>query len=72
MKKNKEDKMRLAGWDYHLSPITGSGYTIDQAVNNVYKNIENFSLAGVYYRPKSDYLSLDYPTSILNRLNYAM
>ncbi len=71
-KKTKNDKMRIVGYDWHLAPITGSGKTIDEAVNNVFKNVKHFSLLGVYYRPKSDYLSKEYPTSILNRLEYGM
>jgi hypothetical protein len=38
----------------------------------MYKSVDGFSFAGAYYRPKSDFLSLDYPTSILNRVNYGL
>lgn len=71
-KKTKNDKMRIVGTDWYLSAITGSGTTIDESVRNLYHNVENFSLAGVYYRPKSDYMSMDYSTSILNRLRYGL
>ncbi len=71
-KKTKNDKIRIAGTDWHLSPITGSGGTIDEAVRHLYHNVESFALAGVYYRPKSDYLSMDYATSIMNRLRYGL
>lgn len=71
-KKNKNDKMRLVGSDWHMSPITGKGKNIYQAVENLYKTVEKFSFAGVYYRPKFDFLSLEYPTSILNRFRYAI
>jgi len=71
-KKNKADKMRIVGTDWYLSVITGAGTTIDEAVRNLYKNVDMFALAGVYYRPKSDYLSMDYTTSILNRLRYGL
>ncbi|HEX8965521.1 MAG TPA: hypothetical protein VF820_03770 [Patescibacteria group bacterium] len=71
-KKNKKDKTRIVGSDWHLAPITGSGETIDEAVRNLYKNVEKVAFAGVYYRPKSDYLSMDYPTSVLQRLRYGL
>jgi len=38
----------------------------------MYKNVEGFSFVGAYYRPKDDYVSLDYSTSIINRLNYGL
>ncbi len=71
-KKTKSDKMRIVGYDWQLAPITGSGHTIDEAVRNLFENVESFSLAGVYYRPQSDYLSRDYQSSILNRLRYGL
>jgi len=64
--------MRIVGYDWQLAPITGSGHTIDEAVRNLFENVESFSLAGVYYRPQSDYLSRDYQSSILNRLRYGL
>lgn len=69
-KKMKNDRIRIVGYDWQLAPITGSGTSVKKAVNNVYRNVEHFFLAGVYYRPKSDFLSLEYSTSILNRLFY--
>jgi hypothetical protein len=38
----------------------------------MYRHVDDFSFVGMYYRPKFDYLSLDYPTSIINRLNYGL
>jgi hypothetical protein len=71
-KRTKNDRVRIVGYDWQLSPITGSGESIDEAVRNLYRNVERFFLANVYYRPKSDFLSMDYPTSILNRLRYGL
>ncbi len=71
-KKNKKDKMRIVGYDWYLALTTGTGNTIDESVRCLYNNVEKFALAGVYYRPKSDYLSVDYSTSILNRLRYGL
>ncbi len=71
-KKKKNDKMRIVGYDWQLAPITGVGHSIEEATRMLFENIEEFSLAGIYYRPKSDFLSMDYPTSILNRLRYGL
>ena len=70
----KLEKNRLvsAGDDDNLGVITGSGTSIESAVNQMYRNVDDFSFVGVYYRPKFDYLSMDYPTSIVNRLNYGL
>lgn len=68
----KDDLLVTAGDDWNLAVITGAGKSIDEAVNKMYKNVEDFSFVGAYYRPKIDYVSLSYPTSILNRLNYGL
>ena len=66
------NRLVTVGDDWNLGVISGSGDSIDQAVNSMYKSVDGFSFAGAYYRPKSDFLSLDYPTSILNRVNYGL
>ena len=68
----EDDRLVNVGDDWNLGVITGAGDSIDQAVNSMYKSVDSFSFAGAYYRPKSDFLSLDYPTSILNRVNYGL
>jgi hypothetical protein len=70
----KQDRRRLvtAGDDGNLGVITGAGNSIEAAVGQMYRSVDDFSFVGVYYRPKFDYLSLDYPTSIVNRLNYGL
>jgi hypothetical protein len=70
----RRDGKRLVtvGDDWNLGVITGVGDSIDEAVNSMYKSVDGFSFAGAYYRPKSDFLSLDYSTSILNRVNYGL
>lgn len=68
----KDGDIVTVGYDWNLSVITGSGKSINEAVQKMYSNIDKFSFMGSYYRPKSDFLSLDYPTSILNRLNYGL
>ncbi len=68
----KGKKVVDVGYDWNLAVITGSGKSIDDAIQKLYKNVDNFSFVGGYYRPKFDYLSLEYPTSIINRLNYGV
>ncbi len=73
VKKNSRGKLVSVGSDWNLAVMTGAGKTIDDAVMKTYRNIEDgFSFVGAYYRSLDDYLSLDYPTSILNRLNYGL
>ena len=61
VKKTKRGYMVTVGSDWNLAVITGAGKSIDEAVNKLYRNVEGFSFVGGYYRPKDDYLSLDYP-----------
>lgn len=65
-------KLETTGVDWVLATMTRSDKNIEDAVYQMYKNIDMFSFEGAYYRPKFDYLSLDYPTSILNRINYGL
>ena len=70
--RRENDRLVTVGDDWNLGVVTGAGDSIDEAVNSMYKSVDGFSFAGAYYRPKSDFLSLDYPTSILNRVNYGL
>lgn len=72
VKMGKTGKIVTVGYDWNLAVLTGSGKSIDEAAYKLYKNLEDFSFVGGYYRSKDDYLSLDYPSSILNRLNYGL
>ncbi len=71
-KKSSKVSVRTVGYDMHLSPITGSASTIENAVDNLYKNVEGFAMTRMYYRPKFDFLSKDYSSSIINRLQYCL
>jgi len=71
-KKTTSDVLRTVGYDYLLSPITASGKSIEEAVVKLYSYVRKFELAEVYYRPQFDFISMDYPTSILNRLQYCL
>src|SRR6185369_7169439 len=70
--RKKGKKLVNVGYGDIIAVITGSGDSIEDAVNRMYRNLEKFSFLGAYYRPKADYLSFGYSTSILNRLNYGM
>jgi len=70
--RKKGKKLVNTGYGDIIAVITGSGDSVEEAVNRMYKNLEKFSFLGAYYRPKADYISLGYATSILNRLNYGM
>ncbi len=70
--KKKGKKLVNIGYGDIIAVITGSGNSVEEAVNRMYRNLEKFSFLGAYYRPRADYLSLGYKTSILNRLNYGM
>lgn len=71
-KRNSRGKLVSVGYDWNLAVITGAGKSIDEAVSRMYKNVDSFAFVGAYYRSKDDYLSLDYPSSIINRLNYGL
>lgn len=72
VRKNQRGKLVTVGTDWNLAVITGAGKSIDEAVSKMYRNVDGFAFVGAYYRSKDDYLSLDYPTSIINRLNYGL
>lgn len=71
-KKTVTDNIRTVGYDDHLSPITGSGKSLANAVDDLFQYVEGFAMTRVYYRPKFDFLSKDYATSIMNRLEYCL
>ncbi len=72
VKRNNRGKFVSVGTDWNLAVITGAGKSINEAVNKMYRNVDGFAFIGAYYRSKDDYLSLDYSSSILNRLNYGL
>lgn len=72
VRKNQRGKIVTVGFDWNLAVITGSGKSIDEAVGRMYRNVDGFAFVGAYYRSQDDYLSLDYSSSIINRLNYGL
>lgn len=65
-----EDQFVSVGYKKDLGVATGSGPTLDIAVNAAYAAAEAFAMTGVYYRPKFDFLSRDYSTAIMNRYDF--
>jgi len=72
VRKNERGNLVSVGTDWNLAIITGAGKSIHEAVNRLYRNVDSFAFVGAYYRPKDDYLSMDYTSSILNRVNYGL
>ena len=72
VQKNSRDNLVSVGSDWNLAIITGAGKSINEAVNKLYRNVDGFAFVGAYYRPKDDYVSMDYISSILNRINYGV
>lgn len=72
VKKDERGQLFSVGANQNLAVITGANKSVDNAVNKMYKSLDGLSFVGAYYRSKDDFLSLDYPTSIPNRLNYGL
>ena len=56
--------------DILLGYVSCHGNTIGEAVKDVYEAVEHFSFKEVLYRPKEDFLSVDYPSAVLNRYKF--
>jgi hypothetical protein len=72
VRKNAQGRLVSVGTDWNIAVATGSGKSINEAIGKTYKVINDFAFVGAYYRSQHDYLSLEYPTSIINRLNYGL
>lgn len=66
--KKKDDKMVSVGDCWDLGVITGRGEDIQEAVDNLYDNVNFVVFKEKYIRTKADFLA-DYPTSIMHRYN---
>lgn len=64
--KGEDGKMISVGDCWDLGVITGKGETIEEAVDDCYKNYDGVTFKEKYVKPKSDFLA-DFPTSIMNR-----
>lgn len=66
--KPKKDVVSI-GYCWDLLVATGAGNDIDQAVDNCYERLSEVAFTGGGYKPKFDFLSQDYGTSLINRYN---
>jgi phosphoribosylamine-glycine ligase len=64
--------LETVGFGRNVLVAAAAGPSVTEAINRLYKAADNVALEGVYYRPKFDYVSRDYPTAILNRLDYGL
>lgn len=65
--KAEGDKYVSTGGGWDLVVFVGSGDTINAAADVAYAAVEEFAFEDLYYRPKFDFLSFDYQSSIPNR-----
>jgi hypothetical protein len=56
-----------------LGYTTGFGNTVKEAVDNLYNTFEDkVYMGGMYYRSKQDFLSTDYTSALMNRVNFVL
>lgn len=68
--KKEEDRFVSVGYLKDLGVAVGASDYYRAAVDQAYFCARSFAMTGVYYRPKLDFLSTDYPTSIINRYHF--
>lgn len=66
--KNKGSMLTTAGSYDFIGVATGGSDVLETAVSKAYAVVEGIDFEKLYYRPKFDFLSMDYKSSILNRL----
>lgn len=62
-------KISSIGYSWDLLVATGADDTFDGAVDKAYERIQEVAFTGGGYKPKFDFLTTEYPTSIVNRYN---
>ena len=70
--KKSKGKVVTAGFQQDLGVATGSGDFLMQAIGKCYENANAISLKDMYYKSHEDFVSREYPQSILNRLMFAV
>ncbi|MCX6822327.1 MAG: hypothetical protein NTW30_06140 [Candidatus Aenigmarchaeota archaeon] len=68
----EDGKVTNIGASPDMVVFAGSGNEIEDALDEVYETIENFSFEDMYTRPRFDFTSYDYPSSIMNRFMYGL
>jgi hypothetical protein len=67
---DEEERFVSVGYDKDVGCATGAADNIEAAVRMAYQALEGFVMTGAYYRPKFDFLSRAYFTSIMNRYDW--
>ncbi len=67
LKKDEEGDYCCTGSEWDLVVFTGAGETVESAVQKVYDARKSFSFDDMAVRPKFDFMSKDYLSSIPNR-----
>ena len=67
VKEKKGEVVTVGGFDF-LGCATGASDVLETAVSKAYAVVDAVTCETKYYRPKFDYLSMEYKSSILNRL----
>lgn len=68
--KKQGGKIVTVASDYQLGVVTGYGDTVKDAAKMAYLYVDGLYLDDKVYRSMEDYLSVKYPTSILNRYRW--
>lgn len=67
--KLKNGECLTAGCAWDLVVFTGGGATINSAVTRAYEAEDGFSFSNMIVRPRFDFKSTEYKSSIMNRYN---
>ena len=65
----KNGKYRSTGLEKDLVVFTGASNDPDEAVDKAYEALDEFAFNKMQYRPKFDFLTKDFGSSIINRYN---
>jgi hypothetical protein len=57
-------------FEKEVGTCTGTGQRMMEAIDNAYRCAEGVAMTGLFYRPKFDFRSKDYFTSIENRFEF--
>jgi phosphoribosylamine-glycine ligase len=67
VEKKGKDIMAIGGQEF-FGGVTAGSNSLETAVKEAYERLGKVYFEKLYYRPKFDFLSMDYKSSILNRL----
>jgi phosphoribosylamine-glycine ligase len=69
--KKVNDEILTVGNQIDTAVATSASDNLDSAINKCYNSADSFGLKDSFYRTKTDFVTKDYPQSIMNRLSYA-